>query len=276
VEVSNGKDNGAPPPSEPTNKLFVGGLAWEVTSKVLGETFEQYGEVEEARIVMDRENPTKSKGFGFVTMSSPEAAVAAQAKLNGQEIGGRAVKVDFDYGDKKPPKRFEDARGGKGKGGGGYFSGYRDDYRDGGKGKGMSDYRDHGPPRYDDRYGRGGGGGGYGRPDYYREEPRYDRGGGYGQRPMGREDMGGGGGYGDPREPPAYDYNRGGKGFGKGYGDAPPRRDVYPQGDYRDDYGGGRGGGGRDRYEGGGGGYQGGGGYPARDEKRRYDDRPRY
>ena len=55
------------------NKIFVGSLPWSINNDSLKELFAQYGEVTEAVVIMDRETQ-KSKGFGFVTFSTPEAA----------------------------------------------------------------------------------------------------------------------------------------------------------------------------------------------------------
>lgn len=77
-----------------TKKLFVGSLSWNLTWQDLKEAFGQYGEVVYAKVITDRETG-RSKGFGFVEFASVEEAVAAKDALDGQEIDGRAVKVDF-------------------------------------------------------------------------------------------------------------------------------------------------------------------------------------
>lgn len=66
-------------------KLFVAKLNREVTDENLKELFSQYGEVEFARVITDRDTG-QSKCFGFVTMSDPEAGRAAMSALNGQEF----------------------------------------------------------------------------------------------------------------------------------------------------------------------------------------------
>ena len=73
-------------------KLFVGNLSWGISEEQLREAFSAYGTVEEAVIITDRQSG-RSKGFGFVTMSSEEEAQAAIAGLNGKELDGRAVNV---------------------------------------------------------------------------------------------------------------------------------------------------------------------------------------
>ena len=110
------------------NKLFMGGLAWATTEATLRAAAEPYGQVEDVKVITDRDTG-RSKGFGFVTFATEEAAAKCKAEMDGQILDGRAVKVDF-------PRERED-RGG---GGGGGFGG--------------------GGDRGGDRGGRGGGGGG--------------------------------------------------------------------------------------------------------------------
>ena len=95
------------------NKLFVGGLAWATTDSTLRAASEPYGQVEEVKVIMDRDSG-RSKGFGFVTFSTDEAAAKCKSEMDGQVIDGRPVKVDF------PREREERSGGG---GGGGYERG---------------------------------------------------------------------------------------------------------------------------------------------------------
>ena len=81
-------------------KLFVGNLSWNVRDEELKEAFAPHGTVEEAVVIMDRMK-NRSKGFGFVTMSTEEEAQKAMEALNGQEIDGRAVNVSEDREEKK-------------------------------------------------------------------------------------------------------------------------------------------------------------------------------
>jgi RNA recognition motif-containing protein len=74
------------------NKLFVGGLSWSTTQESLQTFFSQVGTVVEAKVIMDRATG-RSRGFGFVTMSSPEEAQKAVDELNNKELDGRAIKV---------------------------------------------------------------------------------------------------------------------------------------------------------------------------------------
>jgi len=115
------------------NKIYVGNLPFSATSESLNELFSQFGTVDSAKIVMDRDTG-RSKGFGFVEMSSGDEAAAAIEKLNGQDHGGRSLVVN-------EARPMEPRTGGFGGGGGG-----------------------RGGDRGGDRGGRGGfGGGGGGR-----------------------------------------------------------------------------------------------------------------
>jgi RNA recognition motif-containing protein len=115
-------------------KLYVGGLSFDTTDDGLRAFFEQAGTVESASVVTDRYSG-RSRGFGFVEMSTSAEGRKAIEELNGKTLDGRTISVD----EARPPSR-EGGRGGFGGGGGG-----------GGGGRG-------GPRR-----GGGGGGGGGGR-----------------------------------------------------------------------------------------------------------------
>lgn len=91
-------------------KLYVGNLAFSVDSSGLEQMFAPYGAVESASIVTDRDSG-RSRGFGFVEMSSADEAQAAIEALNGSQQGGRALTVN----EAKP----REDRGGGGGGGGG-------------------------------------------------------------------------------------------------------------------------------------------------------------
>ncbi len=75
------------------NKLYVGNLSYNTNDSSLAELFSSCGTVESARVITDRDTG-RSKGFGFVEMSSDKEASDAIAKFNGQEIDGRAVTVN--------------------------------------------------------------------------------------------------------------------------------------------------------------------------------------
>jgi len=122
------------------NKLFMGGLAWATNETTLREACERYGELEEVRVITDRDTG-RSKGFGFVTFTTDEAAAKCKEEMDGQILDGRAVKVDF-------PREREDRGGGGGYGGGGYGGG---GYGGGGRGGDRGGYGgggDRGPRRF--------------------------------------------------------------------------------------------------------------------------------
>lgn len=108
-----------------SNKLFVGNLSFDTTENDLQDAFAAFGSVTEADLMMDR-TTNRSRGFGFVTMSTPEEAQKAIDGLNGKELGGRALTVNIA----RP--REERSGGGRrefgGGGGGGYRSGGRNRY----------------------------------------------------------------------------------------------------------------------------------------------------
>ena len=74
-------------------KLYVGNLAYRVSSSDLEQMFSQYGSVESAEVISDRDTG-RSKGFGFVEMNSGDEAQAAIKALNGQQSNGRALTVN--------------------------------------------------------------------------------------------------------------------------------------------------------------------------------------
>ena len=74
-------------------KLFVGSLAWATTDDGLKEFFSKVGKVESANVIVDRET-NRSKGFGFVEMSSDEEAKKAVEELNGKDLDGRPIVVN--------------------------------------------------------------------------------------------------------------------------------------------------------------------------------------
>ena len=95
-------------------KLYVGNLAYGVSSSDLQTMFEPYGTVQSAQVIMDRDTG-RSKGFGFVEMGSDQEAQAAIAAMSGKEVDGRNLTVN----EAKP----REDRGGGGGGGRGYGGG---------------------------------------------------------------------------------------------------------------------------------------------------------
>ena len=119
-------------------KLFVGGLSFSTSSDRLRETFAAIGAVDSATVVTDRDTG-RSRGFGFVEMSTPEEAEQAVSRLNGSTLDGRTIQVE-------KAKSPTGGGGGRGPGGGGGRGGY------GGGGGGRGGYGGGGGG------GRGGGG----------------------------------------------------------------------------------------------------------------------
>jgi RNA recognition motif-containing protein len=74
-------------------KLYVGNIAFSATDQDLAETFASVGTVESAKVITDRETG-RSKGFGFVEMSTDAEAQDAISKFNGQEQNGRPLTVN--------------------------------------------------------------------------------------------------------------------------------------------------------------------------------------
>jgi len=124
------------------SKLYVGNLSYNTTGSDLEQLFAAHGTVSSAEVISDRDTG-RSKGFGFVQMSSDAEAQAAIAALNGQQHDGRALTVN----EAKPREDRPRGGGGGGGGRGGYGGG-------GGGGGGRGGYG-------------GGGGGGGGRRDRY-------------------------------------------------------------------------------------------------------------
>src|SRR3954471_5884013 len=96
-------------------KLYVGNLPYSATDQVLLDTFAQCGTVESAKVITDRDTG-RSKGFGFVEMSTDAEAQNAISKFNGAELDGRPMTVN----EAKPMEPRENRGGG---GGGGYGGG---------------------------------------------------------------------------------------------------------------------------------------------------------
>lgn len=134
-------------------KIYVGNLAFSVTDDELQQAFASFGTITSARVVMDKMSG-RSKGFGFVEIEDDASADTAIQKMDGQTIGGRAVRVS----EAKPQEPRTGGGGGRGGFGGG---------RGGGGGGGRGGFGGGGR----DGGGRGGFGGGRG---------GGDRGGGYG------------------------------------------------------------------------------------------------
>lgn len=116
------------------NRLYVGNLSFHTTEDLLLQAFAQYGDVVEAKLILDRETG-RSRGFAFVTMATPEGAKKAIESMDGAALDGRNLRVN-EAEERKPRE------GGGGFGGGGGGRSFGDAGGGGGRG------------------GRGGGGGG--------------------------------------------------------------------------------------------------------------------
>ncbi|CAN8325806.1 unnamed protein product [Cochlearia groenlandica] len=88
---------------EPAFRVYVGNLPWDVDNGRLEQVFSEHGKVVEARVVYDRETG-RSRGFGFVTMSSEAELNDAVAALDGQNMEGRAIRVNV--AEERPRRAF--------------------------------------------------------------------------------------------------------------------------------------------------------------------------
>ena len=95
-------------------KLYVGNLSFDTTNQDLTEMFGAHGTVQSSNIIDDRETG-RSRGFGFVEMSSQAEGEAAIAEFNGKEVDGRQLKVN-----EAKPQNDRNGGGGGSRGGGGY------------------------------------------------------------------------------------------------------------------------------------------------------------
>ena len=91
------------------SKLYVGNLSFDTTDQELETAFSEHGEVASATVVKDRDTD-RSRGFGFVEFAQEADAQTAKGAMNGQDLGGRALKVD----EANPPR--ERSSGGNGGG----------------------------------------------------------------------------------------------------------------------------------------------------------------
>src|SRR3984893_5520242 len=116
-------------------KLYVGNLAFQTSSEDLQQLFAQAGTVDSASVVEDRMTG-RSRGFGFVEMSTKEEGEAAIAQFNGKEVDGRALNVN-------EAKPRENRAGGGGRGGfGGGRGGFGGNRSGGGGGGGYGQKRE--------------------------------------------------------------------------------------------------------------------------------------
>lgn len=119
------------------NKLYVGNLPYTVRDEDLQQSFSEFGSVNSAKVMMERDTG-RSKGFGFVEMGSDAEAQAAIEGMNGQSLGGRSLVVNEARPmEARPPRTggFGGPRGGGGGfgGGAGGEGGFRSPYGGGGR-----------------------------------------------------------------------------------------------------------------------------------------------
>lgn len=74
-------------------KLFVGNISWDASEEDLKNLFESVGALEEVALIKDRNNPSRHKGYAFVTMVEEADAQKAIEELNGKDLAGRAINV---------------------------------------------------------------------------------------------------------------------------------------------------------------------------------------
>lgn len=110
-------------------KLYVGNLPFSATEQDLSDTFSQCGSVDSVKIITDRDTG-RSKGFGFVEMSTDDEAQQAISKFNGADFGGRAMTVN-----EAKPMAPREGGGGGGGGRGGFGGGGGGGWGGGGRGR---------------------------------------------------------------------------------------------------------------------------------------------
>ena len=215
---------------EPNKCLGVFGLSLYTTERELEKEFSKFGSLEKCQVVLDGHSG-RSRGFAFVYYENIEDSTEARNEMNGTELDGRKIRVDYSITKRphtptpgmymgRPTERERDrgSRGGRGGGGRGRGGGYRDD-------RGYGGGRDRYDDRRDDRYG----GDRYGGDRYGGDRYGGDRYGGdrYGGDRYG--DRRGGDRYGGDR----YGEDRYGGGSRRPRSPSPYYREQRPRRDYR-------------------------------------------
>jgi len=118
-------------------KLYVGNLAFSVRDEALKKAFSEFGDIEEATVIIDRFS-NRSKGFGFVTFKDAEAGKKALQEMDGKEIDGRPIKVSeakpmAEYDRPRQNRSFSGGSRGPRREGGSQGGFRRDSGRDGGR-----------------------------------------------------------------------------------------------------------------------------------------------
>ncbi|MFO0549457.1 MAG: RNA-binding protein [Polyangiaceae bacterium] len=136
-------------------RLYVGNLAFHTTEDLIRQTFSQFGDVTDVKLMIDRETG-RSRGFAFVSMADAAGAKRAIAEMNGAMLEGRPLRVN-----EAEERRDRTGGGGGGFGGGGGGGGYGGDRGGRGGGGDRGDRGGYGGERGGGRGGdRGGRGGG--------------------------------------------------------------------------------------------------------------------
>ncbi|XP_060213506.1 glycine-rich RNA-binding protein 2, mitochondrial-like [Lycium barbarum] len=105
-----------------SSKLFVGGLSWGTDDQSLRDAFASFGDVVDARVIVDRDSG-RSRGFGFVNFQDEESAKEAMTAMDGQQLQGRNIRVSIATERAPQTGGF----GGQGGFGGGYGGGQTND-----------------------------------------------------------------------------------------------------------------------------------------------------
>ena len=120
----------------PSKILFVGNLNWSTVEDTLWDAFSEYGEVSSVRLPTDRETG-KPKGYGYIEFSILDSAQKAMDTMNGRELDGRPIRLDFS----QPRDANSTGRGRGGRGRGGFDGGRGRGGFDGGRGRGTGRVR---------------------------------------------------------------------------------------------------------------------------------------
>ncbi len=79
-----------------SNKIYVGNMSYNTTEEQLNDLFSEYGEIVESKIIYDKMTQ-RSKGFGFITFQETESCQNSIDAINGKEVEGRVLKVNFAH-----------------------------------------------------------------------------------------------------------------------------------------------------------------------------------
>ncbi|KAF7803685.1 glycine-rich RNA-binding protein RZ1A [Senna tora] len=136
-------------------RCFIGGLSWSTSDRKLKDTFEKFGKLVEAKVVVDKFSG-RSRGFGFVTFDEKKAMEDAIEAMNGMDLDGRTITVDKAQPQQGSSRDDGDRYRERGRGGGGghYGPDRNADRHSGGRSRDSGGHGDSGS----DRYGRDRGG----------------------------------------------------------------------------------------------------------------------